>query len=100
MPIHCPSCQGTNITKSKRKGLFESIVFKLIDIRPYRCLSCDLRFFHRALTHRHAASHAAIAGIRSNIRGVLTVLAGTEGSGETPLAGSSIASNQAALEKR
>src|SRR4029077_12923350 len=80
MPNHCPSCQSTNISRSKRRGLFESIVFKLIHVRPYRCLSCDSRFFRRAFIHRHTVPPLDTTDVRSNIRGVLSVLTGRESS--------------------
>jgi transposase-like protein len=47
MTTRCPLCQSENISKSKRRGLLESLVFTLIHVRPYRCQSCDLRFFRR-----------------------------------------------------
>jgi DNA-directed RNA polymerase subunit RPC12/RpoP len=56
MPLQCPECQSKNISKSKRRGLFESVVFPLIQVRPYRCMSCDLRFFRRAAPHEHSAT--------------------------------------------
>ena len=64
MPIHCPQCQSKNISKSKRRGLLESVVYRLIHVRPYRCQSCDLRFFRWALLHRHRASHIATTSTR------------------------------------
>jgi hypothetical protein len=59
MPTHCPLCQSKNISKSKRRGLLESVVFTLIRVRPYRCQDCDLRFFRRAAPHGHEASRIA-----------------------------------------
>jgi hypothetical protein len=78
MPNHCPWCQSLNINRSQRRGVLESVVFKLIHVRPYRCLSCDGRFFRWADTPQHIHSRQAAARIRSNFQGVISVLSGRE----------------------
>jgi transposase-like protein len=55
MLVHCPLCQSTNIRKSRRRGLLESVVFTLIRVRPYRCQSCDSRFFRWAVPRGRSA---------------------------------------------
>jgi hypothetical protein len=64
MQVYCPQCQSKNVCKSMRKGLLEYVVFTLSRVRPYRCLSCDLRFFRRAGTHEKNASTIATTGSR------------------------------------
>ena len=66
MPLQSPQCQSTNISKSKRRGLFESVVFALIQVRPYRCMSCDLRFFRKATPHEHSATPLSTTSARSD----------------------------------
>jgi hypothetical protein len=78
MPAHCPLCQSINISKSRRRGLLESVVFTLIRLRPYRCQSCDLRFFRLAVPHGHGASHLATASTRSELQGAISPLSERE----------------------
>jgi hypothetical protein len=56
MQAHCPKCLSSNIRRSKRRGLLESVVSTVTRVRPYRCLSCDSRFFRRAVAHEERAS--------------------------------------------
>ena len=64
MPFQCPQCQSKSISKSKRRGLLESVVFALVQVRPYRCMSCDLRFFRRAGPHEHSATPPSATSAR------------------------------------
>jgi hypothetical protein len=75
------------------------MVFKLIHVRPYRCLSCDLRFFRRALIHQHTVTPVALTDIRSNIRGVLSALVGRESSNAPGLVVPRTDGSTPALEK-
>jgi predicted Zn-ribbon and HTH transcriptional regulator len=47
--LTCPLCHSHRIHRSKRKGLFERIVLAMIFVRPFRCLTCDYRFFRGSL---------------------------------------------------
>ena len=87
MPTHCPRCQSKNISKSKRRGLFESLVFKLIHVRPYRCQSCDLRFFRGADPHVHSDSHIAATSTRSDFQGAMSPLSEGENAVDEALLG-------------
>ncbi len=46
----CPVCESTAVRRSRRKGYIERICLRLAFVWPYRCKSCDSRFwgFHRA----------------------------------------------------
>jgi hypothetical protein len=57
MQAPCPKCQSKNIRKSKRRGLLESVVSTVAQMRPYRCLSCDSRFFRRPIPPRDSVPH-------------------------------------------
>jgi hypothetical protein len=78
MPTRCPQCQGANISKSKRRGLLESLVFTLIHVRPYRCQSCDFRFFRWAVPHAQRVAHLASTTARSDFQGTTIPLSGRE----------------------
>jgi hypothetical protein len=78
MPDRCPLCQSINISKSRRRGLLESVVFTLIRVRPYRCQSCDLRFFRWAVPHGHTASPKATASTRSVLQEAMSPLSEKE----------------------
>ena len=45
MPTNCPDCQSRRIHRSRRRGILESSLLAMLFIRPFRCLSCDHRFF-------------------------------------------------------
>ena len=58
----CPSCGSHGIYKSRRKGLFEHILYTVFFFGPFRCGACDLRYFRSRLSvppaekpHHHAA---------------------------------------------
>jgi len=40
----CPECGSTEISRSRRRGLLEHYVLRVLQIHPYRCLSCSHRF--------------------------------------------------------
>jgi hypothetical protein len=100
MPTHCPLCQSKNISKSKRRGLLESVVFTLIRVRPYRCQDCDLRFFRRAAPHGHEASRIATTGIRSDFQGARSPFPGGGNAVDRSPMGQRIAGSEPALDKR
>lgn len=39
----CPQCKSLSVHRSRRRGLFEHLVLRLMLLRPYRCWSCDRR---------------------------------------------------------
>jgi hypothetical protein len=47
--VTCPLCRGQRIRRSRRRGVFERRVLILVFLRPFRCLSCDNRFFRGSL---------------------------------------------------
>lgn len=55
--IHCPGCGSHSITKSRKRGVGERALSVVTFRRPYRCATCDLRFWAPAgeLKARHAA---------------------------------------------
>ncbi len=47
--VHCPNCQGEKVRRSRRKGIGESLLHRLLFMSPYRCLDCHERFFRNRL---------------------------------------------------
>ena len=43
----CPSCGSESVRRSYRVGLVEKLFYRLIGLRPYRCTTCEARFFDR-----------------------------------------------------
>jgi hypothetical protein len=41
----CPNCASPAIHRSRRKGLLEQILHSVLFISPYRCKTCDERYF-------------------------------------------------------
>jgi hypothetical protein len=81
MATYCPQCQSKNIRKSRRRGLLESVVYTLIHVRPYRCQSCDLRFFRWAVPHvpqEHSAAPIATTNTRPDFQGAMSPLSERE----------------------
>lgn len=42
----CPACGG-RVRRSRRNGLVERVFLRVLFIRPYRCLTCDRRFYDK-----------------------------------------------------
>jgi hypothetical protein len=45
MGISCPNCRGLLIYRSRKKGILEHVLSKIIFVHPFRCEGCDTRFF-------------------------------------------------------
>jgi transposase-like protein len=41
---HCPSCSSSKIHRSRRNGLVERSLLKVLAVHPYRCEECDERY--------------------------------------------------------
>lgn len=46
----CPKCDTERVHASRRGGAIEKIVLAAIFVRPFRCESCDFRFFRWSLS--------------------------------------------------
>jgi transposase-like protein len=61
MPIRCLSCHSKHIHRSKTRGALEHLL-GFLSFRPYRCHTCDYRFFHysrlSAARHKDADEHS------------------------------------------
>jgi len=43
----CPACGGSEVRKSRGRGIFERAVLRVLLVRAYRCDYCDKRFYGR-----------------------------------------------------
>jgi hypothetical protein len=43
--VHCPNCCSKKVRRSRRNGVFEKTLLKVLGVRPYRCKECDERYF-------------------------------------------------------
>jgi predicted RNA-binding Zn-ribbon protein involved in translation (DUF1610 family) len=59
--IACPSCGSSEVSRSQRKGWFESKLSSIFHIKPYRCLKCDYRHFRLRPDTGHAHRHSLIS---------------------------------------
>jgi hypothetical protein len=41
----CPNCTSVAIHRSRRKGLLENILYAAVFVTPYRCETCDERYY-------------------------------------------------------
>jgi predicted Zn-ribbon and HTH transcriptional regulator len=57
--MNCPQCHSKRIRRSRRKGVIERWILAMLFVRPYRCGSCDLRFFRWSITVNPNSSAAA-----------------------------------------
>jgi hypothetical protein len=42
---HCPNCANVAVRRSRRKGLLERTLYAAVFLTPYRCETCDERYF-------------------------------------------------------
>ncbi len=41
----CPRCRKVETRRSQRAGFIETVIFRWLWIKPYRCEHCDKRFY-------------------------------------------------------
>jgi hypothetical protein len=58
---HCPYCHGFLVRRSRRRGLFESLILPPLLLRPFRCMDCRRRHYHFVFSKKMAtaAEHAS-----------------------------------------
>jgi predicted RNA-binding Zn-ribbon protein involved in translation (DUF1610 family) len=54
----CPSCGSSDVSRSKKKGLFELTLSSIFRIKPYRCARCDYRHFRFRPASGHVRGHS------------------------------------------
>ena len=52
MRISCPNCGSLLIYRSRKKGILEHVLSKIIFVHPFRCEGCDSRFFRWSLREK------------------------------------------------
>lgn len=53
--MNCPLCRSQQIHRSRRRGILESAFLKTFFVRPFRCLTCDHRFFRWSINGHPSA---------------------------------------------
>lgn len=48
---HCPSCSSSKVHRSRRNGVIERSLLRVLAVHAYRCEDCDKRYF--GFGHRH-----------------------------------------------
>ena len=44
---NCPHCGSANLRRSRKRNVIENLLSRLFSLQPYRCDSCDVRFWDR-----------------------------------------------------
>ena len=58
----CPSCQSDSCRRSRRHGLWDYVI-GVTGLRPWRCRTCEARFFARAVPISYIAFvHCPLCG--------------------------------------
>jgi hypothetical protein len=62
----CPHCTSTEVFRSHRRGPFEKYLFRMIGMRPYRCIKYDDRFYgfapvNEPVNEQNASAHLKTA---------------------------------------
>jgi YgiT-type zinc finger domain-containing protein len=52
---HCPRCNSSKIHRSRRKGLVDRSLLRVLGVHAYRCKECDERYY--SLGHRREPLH-------------------------------------------
>jgi hypothetical protein len=42
---HCPKCESASVYRSKRRGVAELLLHRVLFISPFRCYDCDDRHY-------------------------------------------------------
>ncbi len=48
----CPFCDSSSVRRSHRQGLLETVLLRLILVRPYRCETCTRRHYNFVFADR------------------------------------------------
>ena len=43
--ISCPACRCARVCKAEYEGIVEQALLRIINIRPFLCQACDMRFY-------------------------------------------------------
>jgi hypothetical protein len=54
---HCPNCASRAIRRSRKKGLLERTLLAALFVNPYRCETCDERYYRLRLPVHPVEKH-------------------------------------------
>ncbi len=57
----CPNCRSMEIFRSHRRGTLERYILRAIGMRPYRCVTCDSRFYGFPHSYEESSTRAKAA---------------------------------------
>jgi len=57
--VYCPKCNHDCISRSQRRGIFESKIYSLFGYFPWHCIACDRRFLLRLRSNQTTAPEPA-----------------------------------------
>lgn len=43
--ISCPACRCPRVTKAEYEGIVEQTILRIVNICPFVCHACDMRFY-------------------------------------------------------
>ncbi len=72
-PMRCSKCGSDRVRRSMRRGIYESLILRLIRYAPFRCFGCGSRFVasqrgHRFGQRKKRASISSYLGYRASER--------------------------------
>jgi hypothetical protein len=59
--LSCPACRSSRVCKTRYEGIIEETLLRLIEIGPFLCDSCHLRFYLFLLSSKSRAPELARA---------------------------------------
>jgi hypothetical protein len=63
--MECPYCKSDNVRRSRRRGLREGLLLRIILWAPFRCRSCQQRFWAFSLGHHRSRGYQAHSSLAS-----------------------------------
>jgi DNA-directed RNA polymerase subunit RPC12/RpoP len=79
---NCPSCGSNVIYRSRKRGIIDWFLYRVLFREPYRCGECDQRFHRFRFGHHHgketASLQMSVASLPHATRMYATELLGTK----------------------
>jgi hypothetical protein len=62
MKRSCPHCRSVETFRSHRRGTVERFLLRVVGVRPFRCLNCDVRYYDFCRFGQDALRNTKAAG--------------------------------------
>jgi hypothetical protein len=66
--LACPECHSAQVHASRRRGLIERKILATIQVRPFRCETCDSRFFRWSYSPKPNSSQSVTSRVARWLR--------------------------------